>query len=138
MLDIFLVTIVMDNNFFFFFYKYVNIKGRIKENLHPLLAVAGHIITGDGEKADYLNSFFTSVFNSQISYVQGIQPHELEDSDGKQNKHPVSPEEAVSNMLLHLDCHLHYHKSMGPDEFHPRTLKKLVEVLTKPVIIIYQ
>ncbi|KAK4820376.1 hypothetical protein QYF61_025452 [Mycteria americana] len=40
----------------------------------------------------------------------------------------------VSDLLHHLDTH----KSMGPDEIHPRVLKELAEVLTKPLSIIYQ
>ncbi|KAK4807143.1 hypothetical protein QYF61_018484 [Mycteria americana] len=42
--------------------------------------------------------------------------------------------EMVSDLLHHLDTH----KSMGPDEIHPRVLKELAEVLTKPLSIIYQ
>ncbi|KAK4808189.1 hypothetical protein QYF61_001221 [Mycteria americana] len=40
----------------------------------------------------------------------------------------------VSDLLYHLDIH----KSMGPDEIHPRVLKELAEMLTKPLSIIYQ
>ncbi|GAB0186834.1 mitochondrial enolase superfamily member 1 [Grus japonensis] len=40
----------------------------------------------------------------------------------------------VSDLLHHLDTH----KSMGPDGIHPRVLRQLVEVLTKPFSIIYQ
>ncbi|KAK4826877.1 hypothetical protein QYF61_011996 [Mycteria americana] len=40
----------------------------------------------------------------------------------------------VSDLLHHLDTH----KSMGPDEIHPRVLKELAEVLTKRLSIIYQ
>ncbi|KAK4806943.1 hypothetical protein QYF61_027310 [Mycteria americana] len=40
----------------------------------------------------------------------------------------------VNDLLHHLDTH----KSMGPDEIHPRVLKELAEVLTKPLSIIYQ
>ncbi|GAB0177643.1 mitochondrial enolase superfamily member 1 [Grus japonensis] len=40
----------------------------------------------------------------------------------------------VSDLLHHLDtC-----KSMGLDGIHPRVLRELVEVLTKPLSIIYQ
>jgi len=42
--------------------------------------------------------------------------------------------EMVSDLLHHLDTH----KSMGPDGIHPRVLMELVEVLTKPLSIIYQ
>ena len=37
-------------------------------------------------------------------------------------------------MLLQLDCH----KSMGPDEIHPRVLRELVEEIAKLLSIIYQ
>ncbi|GAB0184011.1 mitochondrial enolase superfamily member 1 [Grus japonensis] len=40
----------------------------------------------------------------------------------------------VSDLLHHLDTH----KSMGLDGIHPRVLRELVEVLTKPFSIIYQ
>ncbi|KAK4821801.1 hypothetical protein QYF61_003830 [Mycteria americana] len=40
----------------------------------------------------------------------------------------------VSDLLHHLDTH----KSMGPDGIHPRVLRELVEMLTKPLSIIYQ
>ena len=43
-------------------------------------------------------------------------------------------EETVRDLLLHLECH----KSMGPDEFHPRVLRELVEVIAKPLSTIYQ
>ncbi|KFQ86695.1 hypothetical protein N337_12037, partial [Phoenicopterus ruber ruber] len=47
---------------------------------------------------------------------------------------PVIQGEMVSDLLHHLDTH----KSMGPDGIHPRVLRELVEVLTKPLSIIYQ
>ena len=41
-------------------------------------------------------------------------------------------------MFSHLLHHLDTHKSMGLDGIHPRVLRELVEVLTKPLSIIYQ
>ncbi|KAK4824253.1 LOW QUALITY PROTEIN: hypothetical protein QYF61_012519 [Mycteria americana] len=40
----------------------------------------------------------------------------------------------VSDLLHHLDTH----KSMGLDGIHPRVLRELAEVLTKPLSILYQ
>ena len=53
---------------------------------------------------------------------------------GEQTKPPTIQEETVRDLLLQLDCH----KSMGPDEIHPRVLRVLAEVLTEPLSIIYQ
>ncbi|GAB0183938.1 mitochondrial enolase superfamily member 1 [Grus japonensis] len=90
--------------------------------------------TKDGEKAKVLNAIFASVFNSQTSCPRGIQPPELEDRDREQNKPPIIQEEAVNDLLRHLDTH----KSMGPDGIHPRVVRQLVEELAKPLSIIYQ
>ncbi|KFV57362.1 hypothetical protein N341_07264, partial [Tyto alba] len=42
-------------------------------------------------------------------------------------------QEMVSDLLHHL----HMHKSMGPDGIHPKVLRDLAEVLTKPLSIIF-
>jgi len=58
----------------------------------------------------------------------------LEHRDGEQNKPPIIQEEAVNDLLCHLDTH----RSMGPDGIHPRVLKELAEELAKPLSIICQ
>ncbi|KAK4815820.1 hypothetical protein QYF61_007429, partial [Mycteria americana] len=61
-------------------------------------------------------------------------PPESEDRDGDQNGAPIIQGEMVSDLLHGLDIH----KFVGPDEIHPRVLKELADVLTKPLSIIYQ
>jgi len=58
----------------------------------------------------------------------------LEDRDGEWNKPRAIQEEAVNDLLCHLDTY----KSMELDGIHPRVLKELVEELAEPLSIIYQ
>ncbi|KAK4809857.1 hypothetical protein QYF61_021317 [Mycteria americana] len=116
------------------FFKYISSKRRAKENLQPLVDRGGNTVTKAEEKAEVLNAFFASVFNSRAECSMGTQPLEMEDRDGDPNGAPIIQGEMVSDLLHHLDTH----KSMGPDEIHLRVLKELADVLTKPLSILYQ
>jgi len=126
-----LATVVKDKKKCF--YKYINNQKRAKESLHPLLDARGNIVNKDEEKAEILNAFFASVFSSQTDYSQGTQPPVLEDRERVWNKPPIIQEEAVNDLLCHLDTY----NSTGPDEIHPIVLRELAEELAKPLSIIY-
>ncbi|PKU37648.1 rna-directed dna polymerase from mobile element hypothetical protein [Limosa lapponica baueri] len=53
---------------------------------------------------------------------------------GSRMKPPVIQREMVRDLLQRLDVH----KSMGPGGIHPRVLRELAEVLTKPLSVTYQ
>ena len=88
--------------------------------------------TEEKEKAEVLNAFFTSVFESQTSYPQVSPLSDLAVSAGEQTKPPMIQEETVRDLLLQLDCH----KSMGPDEIHSRALRELAEVIAELLSLI--
>ena len=64
------------------FSKYVNNKRRLRENIGLLLAEDGHLTNRDTDKAEMLNAFFVSVFNTDDGLRDPGCP-ELEDHDGE-------------------------------------------------------
>ena len=75
-LELRLSTAVKDNKKSF--YKYINGQRRTKDISHPILDAAGNVATEDKEKAEVLNAFFTTAFNSQTSHPLGILCPDLE------------------------------------------------------------
>jgi len=73
-------------------------------------------------------------FNIKISCSPDTQPPELEDRDRELNETHIINGEMISDQLHYLDTH----KFMRPDGIHPKVLRELVEVLTKPHSIIIQ
>ncbi|TRZ09501.1 hypothetical protein HGM15179_017597, partial [Zosterops borbonicus] len=130
-LELNLANFVKDNKKSF--YKYINGKRKGKINLCSLLDAGRNLVTAD-EKTEVLNAFFASVFSGKMACPQDNCPPGLIDGVREQNDPPVIQEEAVRELLSHLDVH----KSMGPGGIHPRVMRELADELAKPLSIVYQ
>lgn len=99
---------------------------------HLLLLADGSVMSKDDKKAEVLNTFFTSVFNTKTSYGQETQLPEMKARDGKPSEAPIIQEEIC------LLGKLNTHKTMGLDKMCQRIMKEMVKELTNPLSIIYQ
>ncbi|NXA62985.1 RTJK polymerase, partial [Mohoua ochrocephala] len=131
-LELNLATFVKDNKRCF--YKYIKGKRKGKNNLGYLLDVGGNLVTADGEKVEAFNTFFASVLIGKTVCPQDNCPPGLVDGVKEQDGPSVLQEEAVRELLSHLDVH----KPMGPDGIHPRVMRELADELAKPLSIVYQ
>ncbi|CAM4599489.1 unnamed protein product [Lepidochelys kempii] len=112
------------------FFRYVGNKKKAKECVGPLLNEGGNLVTEDVEKANVLNAFFASVFTNKVSSQTAALGITKWGRDGQ----PSVEIEVVRDYLEKLDVH----KSMGPDELHPRVLKELAAVIAEPLAIIFE
>jgi hypothetical protein len=111
----------------------VNSKRKTKtgvSELHDKSESGTFIASSDGDKAEILANFFSSVFTDED--VNNLPKMEKRNSDIATDE-PFSQEE-IKKLLLGLNTT----KSPGPDKAHPKVPYELANVIDKPLFIIFK
>ena len=112
------------------FYKYTSSKTKVRQGISDLEKPDGTLTTSDKEKAETLNSFFSSVFTVEEIESPAVQKSRVQ--------------ELLSNVTFTvLDVEkrliaLKPDKSPWPDKIYPRVLREQASQVAYPLYIIFK
>ena len=114
------------------FWRYVKNKTKSLTSISPLDKGNGDLVVADKDKANVLNSFFSSVFTKED--LSDFPPEDLGSrSDGALLTEILITPAAVRDRLAGLCAN----KAQGPDGLPPRVLKELCSPLAHPLSVLF-
>ena len=111
------------------FWNYVNSQRKCKPTIPHLLKPDNNTTSDDLDKANTLNTFFSSVFVKDTDYVDTY----ITSNTPNTLSFITITEEQVHKKLSSLN----QNKSPGPDHLHPKLIYELSGVLVKPFTILF-
>ncbi|KAE8620975.1 hypothetical protein XENTR_v10004632 [Xenopus tropicalis] len=103
-----------------------------QEGVGTLLSRGGTLVDENGEKAEILNSYFSSVYTSEEPDNEGF-PCNISSSSNLATDAWVT-RGGIQKRLEHVKVN----KGPGPDGIQPRVLNELSAVIAKPLHLIFQ
>ena len=99
-------------------------KGK-SEKMYSLVSNTGRLVTMD-KKAEVFNNFFCLSLHLQLDRLEG--------SDYRSSVAPAVSKYQVHDHLMNLNIH----KCMGSSEMHPRILRELADLVSKPFLMTFE
>jgi hypothetical protein len=113
------------------FYAYIKRRTKARPTVGPLKDGQGKTVTDDGEMAELLNGFFSSVFTRE-------DPSQLPEAE-MGNQVPKMPSVGFTEWDVRKKIRrLRKEAAAGPDEMGPRLLQELEDVIVKPLTNIFK
>jgi hypothetical protein len=112
------------------FARYIKSKTKSRTTIGPILTEEGTLLTSDVEMAEELNKFFVSVFTQEN--MESV-PEAKREVIQQQMKMTQVTEKQIRDKIRNLRVE----SASGPDGLSPRILKELVDVVVKPLRIIF-
>ena len=112
------------------FWSYVRFKIKTKSNIGQLELPDGSSTNDNQEKAEILNNYFASVFAEE-------GPEAFPDFEERKFAEPLTNVEINETKIKKAIDKLQASKSEGPDQIHPKLIKKCKDSLIKSLEIIF-
>ena len=118
------------------FWKFVSSKTKLRSSIPSLFTTKEHdpnkLTNDDQGKADILEKFFSSIFVKEPDWIWI-----LDENDRPGITIPLQLSISRGSILKKLE-RLNVNKSPGQDNFHPRVLKEITDVIVDPLLIIFK